>query len=368
MLKASSSTFFDCDEALVKPLAKYYALGHERGLMITTAQKVFKDLEQGKWKPLYLVVGDEPFQAREILNQFKDRFVKGESSQALNFEVWDGEGLDGAGLLNSLQMLPGLFSTEEEVRFILCQRFDKVSPANLELLQSYLNNPSNGTVFLMLSAKADKRKSGYKAILEHGDVLEIRDPYDREWPNWQSYFERKIAKRIEPAAWEMLVLGSGRSLSLLATEVDKMACYLGEKPALQLSDVQTMGAYPAGEDVFALVEDIVMKRKSVALRKYDVLFRNGESDIKILALIVRQFRMINEALRITKSGITDPKLVATQIGAHPFFVSKVFEQMKKHTEESTWKVLDLLAECDYQMKTGDGNLFGRFLVPYFSGY
>ena len=33
MLKASSSTFFDCDEALVKPLAKYYALGHERGLM-----------------------------------------------------------------------------------------------------------------------------------------------------------------------------------------------------------------------------------------------------------------------------------------------------------------------------------------------
>ncbi|NQW44433.1 MAG: hypothetical protein HQ462_03410, partial [Deltaproteobacteria bacterium] len=33
MLKASSSTFFDCDEALVKPLAKYYALGHERGLL-----------------------------------------------------------------------------------------------------------------------------------------------------------------------------------------------------------------------------------------------------------------------------------------------------------------------------------------------
>ncbi|MCX6102303.1 MAG: hypothetical protein NT000_03445 [Proteobacteria bacterium] len=36
MLKASSSTFFDCDEALVKDLvkdlAKYYALGHERGL------------------------------------------------------------------------------------------------------------------------------------------------------------------------------------------------------------------------------------------------------------------------------------------------------------------------------------------------
>ena len=33
MLKASSSTFFDRDEALVKDLAKYYALANERGLI-----------------------------------------------------------------------------------------------------------------------------------------------------------------------------------------------------------------------------------------------------------------------------------------------------------------------------------------------
>ena len=36
MLKASSSTFFDCDEALLKPLAKYYALAHERGLKMSS--------------------------------------------------------------------------------------------------------------------------------------------------------------------------------------------------------------------------------------------------------------------------------------------------------------------------------------------
>ena len=38
MLKASSSTFFDCDEALVKDLVKYYALGHERALMVSKDQ------------------------------------------------------------------------------------------------------------------------------------------------------------------------------------------------------------------------------------------------------------------------------------------------------------------------------------------
>lgn len=334
--------------------------------MVTTAQKVFKDLESGKWKPLYLIAGSEPFQSNEIIKQFKNRFVKEETSQALNFETWDGEGLNGSELLNSLDMLPGLFSTEEETRFILCQRFDKAPAGSLELLQNYFKNPSSSTVFLMVADKVDKRKSWYKAIEEAGDIIEIREPYDREWPKWLGYFEKKYGKRIEPAAWEMLVSASGRCLSLLASEIEKMAVYLNDKSTLQVADVQAMGAYSAGEDIFSLVEDVALNKKASALRKYDVLMRQGESDIKLLSIIVRQFRMIDQALRLTKSGITDPKVVASQIGAHPFFVSKIFDQMKKHSEEKLGRILDLLAQSDYQIKTGDGNLFEKFLAPYFS--
>ncbi len=334
--------------------------------MITTAQKVFKDLGSGSWKTLYLVVGAEPFQASEIIKQFKNRFVKEETSQALNFEVWEGEGLNPNELLNSLDMLPGLFSAEEEVRFILCQRFDKAPAGSLETLQKYFSNPSITTVFLMMADKVDKRKSWYKAVEANGDVIEIREPYDREWPKWLGYFEKRHGKRIEPAAWEMLVAASGRCLSLLSSEIEKMAIYLNDKPTLQLADVQAMGAYSAGEDIFSLVEDIAMKRRAAALRKYDVLLRNGESDIKLLSIIVRQFRMIDQALRLTKRGVADPKVVASQIGAHPFFVSKIFEQMNKHSEDRLGNILDLLAQSDYQIKTGDGNLFEKFLVPYFS--
>jgi DNA polymerase III delta subunit len=76
--------------------------------------------------------------------------------------------------------------------------------------------------------------------------------------------------------------------------------------------------------------------------------------------------MIEHAMRLAQKGVTDSKTVASQIGAHPFFVSKIFEQMKKHNGENLGQILDLLAKCDYQIKTGDGSLFERFLVPYFS--
>lgn len=334
--------------------------------MITTAQKVFKGLDSNDWKPLCLVVGVEPFQANEILSQFKKRFVGEDVSQALNYEVWDGEGLNAPDLINSLDMLPGLFSVEEEIRLIVCQRFDKVAPAHLELIQNYFNNPSNSTVFLMFAEKVDKRKGWYKAVDDGGDIIEIREPYDREWPKWAGYFEKKYHKRIEPAAWELMVSATGRCLSFLASEIEKISVYVGDKPSIQISDVQAMGASSSGEDVFALVEDFAMKRKSATLKKYDALMRNGESDIKLLSIIVRQFRMLEQALRLSKQGITDPKTVASQIGSHPFFVSKIFEQMKKHNEESVGNTLNLLAQCDYQIKTGDGNLFERLLIPYFT--
>lgn len=334
--------------------------------MVTSAQKVFKDLESDLVKPLYLVVGSEPFQANEIIKQFKTKFVKEQTSQALNFELWDGEGLNGSELLNSLDILPGLFSSEEEMRFIICQRFDKAPAGSLEILQSYFKNPSTGTVFLMVADKADKRKNWYKSVDEFGDIIEVREPYDREWPKWHGYFERKYGKKIEPAAWEMLVSGSGRCLSLLASEIEKITVYLNQKNILQITDVQAMGSYSGGEDIFSLVEDIALNKKASALRKYDALMRQGESDIKLLSIVVRQFRMIDQALRLSKSGITDPKLVAGQIGAHPFFVSKIFDQMRKHSEEKLGHVLDLLAKSDYQIKTGNGNLFEQFLVPYFS--
>lgn len=334
--------------------------------MVSTAQKVFKSLEVGDWKPLYLVVGLEPFQSNEIFNQFKRRFIQGDVGQALNYELWDGEGLNASQLLNSLEMLPGLFSSEEEIRLIVCQRFDRVSSGQLEILRDYFNQPSSSTVFLMMAEKVDKRKSWYKAVEAQGDIIEIREPYDREWPKWSGYFEKRHSKKIAPAAWELLVSSSGRCLSLLATDIEKLDCYVGDKASIQLADVEAMGASSGGEDVFSFVEDLAMKRKGAALKKYDLLMRSGESDIKLLSIVVRQFRMIEQALRLSKQGINDPKTVAAQIGSHPFFVSKIFEQMKKHSQEEVGRILDLLARCDYQIKIGDGNLFERLLIPYFS--
>jgi DNA polymerase III delta subunit len=72
--------------------------------------------------------------------------------------------------------------------------------------------------------------------------------------------------------------------------------------------------------------------------------------------------MVEQCLRLMSKGITDPKVIAPKIGAHPFFVSKVIQQTKGHTLKSLGKSLSQLADCDYRMKRGDGDLFSTFLT------
>ncbi len=335
--------------------------------MTITAGQVFKDLEAGKWKPFYLVAGEEPFQAAEILTRLKAFFVRGETSDAFNHESWDGEHLDGGALHASLDMLPGLFDGPDTMRLVTCTRFDKASASALEALEPYFKNPSPTTCFVMFCAKTDKRKGWYKHVDELGCIIEIDEPNDREWPKWHQFFERKLKKRIDAPAWEMTVDSAGRALSVVWAELLKSATYVGDASAISREDVLALNNPVGTDDVFAFVEDVMSRRAYQAMQRYGNLIRSGESDIKLLSLLVRQFRLVDSTQRLVRKGVTDSKALASQIGTYPFLVSKLKGQAQSHSPKALDETLTRLTECDYQMKTGAGTLFELFLVPYFAG-
>jgi len=330
-----------------------------------TAQQLFRDLEAGKWKPFYLIAGEEPFQTSEIKTRLKNFFVRDEAADSFNYETWDGDHLDAGALKSSLDQMPGLFSTDS-TRLVVCHHFEKLSPTALETLHDYFVNPSPTTCFLMTAAKLDKRKAWYKQVDEKGCLIEVSEPYDREWPKWHGYVEKKLGKKIASDAWERLVSMSGRTLSILWSDAQRAATYVGESPQITGRDVAALGELVEGGDVFSFADDVLAFKKFAAIKRARDLVASGESEIKILSILVRQFRQAQSYLELSAKGITDSKTVAAQVGIHPFFVSKLAQQAKQHTLEGVGKTLELLASTDYQMKTGAGSLFELFLIPYFS--
>ncbi len=334
--------------------------------MAVALAQAMRDLNAGKVRPLYVLSGDEPFQASEFSEKLRSQLLKDQESGSFNYDVFDAETVAPVDLLASLDTLPGLFDAADSIRLVICRRFEKASAALLERLESYVKNPNPQTCFLILSEKIDKRKAWLKDIDKLGCLIEVAEPYDRDWPKWRGFFESRCAKTIEPLAWEVLVEASNRTLALVATEVEKAALYVGDRAQIESEDARAVAGTGTTEDIFQLSEDVVNRRPLAAMLKLQKVLANGESEIKLLSIFLRHFRQVSQALMLADKGIRDPKILAPQIGVPPFFVPKILNQARLYTRASVDKVLARLADCDYHLKRGEGTLWGDFLVPHFS--
>lgn len=327
--------------------------------MIGTAQQLFTELERNVRKPFYLITGGEPFQTKEILDRLRAKLVTDPDAAEFLAEHWDGEGLDGNALRQSVDTLPGLFG--DGTRYVVCVRFDKASPSALAAVESYFDDPSPTTTLVLATDKADKRKGWYKAVEAKGFVVEVAEPKERDWPKWQTFFERRVQKKIAPEAWDILVAAGGRQLALVASEVEKAALLVGTAPTIDPKSAAHSASPSSEANVFEFVENVVLRKKFPALDDYERLRREGEADVKLLALLVRQFQLIEKA----KHAPAD-KALAAHLGVHPFVATKVVGQARQIDGTRLTKIFRLLADGDYALKTGRGDLFGAFLVPYFA--
>ena len=330
--------------------------------MKATAQLIFNELDSKRTRPIYLIEGEEPFQANEIWNRFKKAFTTDASNAEFQVESWDGEGLDAPRLLESLNTLSGLFDAPGSKRLIELHHGEKVSTYGWELLGNYLKDPSPDTCFVIFMLKFDRRKPWAKLIETHGLAVSIIEPYAKDWPRWKSYFESITGKTIEAEAWQTLLDQSQRKLSLVAQEMERVSLWAHEKPTITLKDVRMVSPYNEDADPFQWAHDIGSKQKLAGLLKYFRMNSAGENDIKLLAILVRHLRQLQECREILASGEKNPKLIAAKVGVPPFFINRILDQATQWTDPELRVAIQRLSRCDHQLKVGYGSLFENFMM------
>lgn len=326
---------------------------------------ILRDIGQGKIAPFYVVSGEEPFQGAELLDQLRAQLVS--TGEGFNYEVFDAQTVSPADFTAGLNMLSGLFDAEGSKRLVVCRRFEKASAELLDALASYWSDPSSATCLLIFTEKMDRRKAWTKEVEKRGVLVEVAEPYERDWPRWRPYFEKRVSTTIQPEAWDRLVSACSRSLSMVSTECEKLSIFVGERKEITLQDVAESCGSSGAEDIFQLSEDVVARRRYPAMLKLHRLLQAGESEIKVLSILVRHFRQVDLCLQLWQAGVRDPKTVAPQIGVPPFFVPKIQELSRLYRPEETRLAIQRLAECDYRLKRGEGTLWSEFLVPHFGG-
>lgn len=135
----------------------------------------------------------------------------------------------------------------------------------------------------------------------------------------------------------------------LNNEIVKLLTYVDFARAVTAADVQALTPMGGEAQVFDMVDAIGLGDALVATRELRKLLET-EEPLRVLGMIVRQFRLMLQARELLEAGGTVDD-VARTLGIHPFPAKKICEQARSLSLPALEQIYRRLLDCDTDIKT-----------------
>ena len=164
-----------------------------------------------------------------------------------------------------------------------------------------------------------------KLLKKTADVVEANAMQIQDVQKWIVARADEVHVHIDNAAVSLL-LELGSNVTMLAKEMDKLTLYVGMGGEITTKLVAELVPKSVEQNVFALTEKVVKKILQVQCN-FDGLFTQQEEPIKLLALLVSQFRLLYQVKELQQRGYGQNQ-IASHIGVHPYRVKLAMNQTK----------------------------------------
>ena len=185
-------------------------------------------------------------------------------------------------------------------------------------------------------------------------VLEAKKLNEGELKAWIRERAALNGVQIDESAVEVILTLAGANLFILTNEIDKLALYANDTKRIDEQMAEKMVSRSLEQNIFSLVDKVVHRKIEEALRIYYDLLKQNEEPIKILSVITGQFRLIYQVKELARRGYGQQQ-IAGYLKIHPFRVKLAAGQAQLFADEELAAIISLLADADYQMKTGGMN-------------
>ena len=317
---------------------------------------IWKQIKAKQFSSLYLLYGPEAFLINET-KQLLINHVLNEDDIDFNLSSYDLEETTIDAALEDAETFP--FMGERRLIFLQNPVFltaaktkEKVEH-NLAKLEAYLKEPSpySIVVFSAPYEKLDERKKITKELKRKAAILEAKQLNEGELKAWIKERSAYNGVEIDAPAMDLLLSLAGTNLFTLTSEVDKLALYSGAGKKIDEESVEKLVSRSLEQNIFALIDKIVHRSIEDALRIYYDLLKQNEEPIKILSIITGQFRLIYQVKELARRGYGQQQ-IASHLKIHPFRIKLAAGQAQLFKDEELANIMKLLADADYQMKTG----------------
>jgi len=189
-----------------------------------TFDSIMKDLQAGKYAPVYYLMGDESYYIDKIADYIAEHALAPEERD-FNQTIMFGSDVNASQIADAARRYPMM----AERQVVIVKEAQNIK--NTEALEKYMKQPLQSTVLVIChkNGKIDGRKREYvKAVQQAGILFESVKMREKDLPAFiESYLkQRNVA--IDAKSTQLIADAIGADLGRLTSELDKVLLSLPE--------------------------------------------------------------------------------------------------------------------------------------------
>lgn len=308
-----------------------------------------EDIRNRRFKPVYLLMGEEPYYIDELTEMFINS-VMPEEERAFNQTILYGKDTDAGQLINLARSFP-MMSEHQLIVLKEAQNLDKI-----EQLELYVKNPLPSTILVLnyKNGTLDKRKKLYAEISKNGQIFQSDKIPEYKIPAFINEYLREKGLKIDQKSAQMLTDYLGNDLSKITNEIDKLRIFMPQGQTQITAELieQNIGIskdFNNFELLKALIDKNIYKVNQIA----DYFEKNPKNNPMIMTMSVL-FNFFSNLMICYWAKDKSDKGLATELGLRSSYQGRDYAQaIRNYNAFKCMEIISLLRTYDAKSKGVD---------------
>ena len=309
------------------------------------AIQIVTSIKNGEVKPIYFLMGEEPYYIDKIANYIEDHLMP-EEEKGFNQMVMYGRDTTIDEIISNSKRYPMM----AERQVIIVKEAQDLS-RTIEKLEAYSDNPQPTTTLVVCYKykKIDKRKKLYKSVAKSGVIFESKRLYENQVADWIQKTLKSSGFAISPKASQMLVEFLGTDLSKIDNELQKLQLIAPKGTHITPELIEENIGISKDFNNFELRKAIGM-RDTLKAHRIINYFAQNTKDNPMVVTVSLLFGYFSQILQY--HGIADKSKgnVAKVLKVNPYFVADYVLAARNYPMKKVSQIIAYLRETDVKGK------------------
>ncbi|MCX7862662.1 MAG: DNA polymerase III subunit delta [Bacteroidales bacterium] len=333
-----------------------------------TYEQIIQELQKKIYKPIYFLMGDEPFFIDSITDFIEENILT-ENEKTFNLTVVYGKDIDLTGIVSLAKRYPMMANYQvvvvreaQNIRNLDASEIGK----KINPLLHYAQDPLPSTILVLAykDKRLEKNRKLYKAIDNKGVIFDSKKIYEDKLPAWITAQFKQRGKQIDPSAALLMADSIGNNLSAIINEINKMIIFLENEKNIRVEHVEKLIGV-SKEFTNAELLKAIGKKNTTHAHKIVLYFASNPKDHPFQETLMWIFNFFQKLLLFKDTQHLSDQEIAAKLGINPYFLNDYKIAAKHYTRQQIIQLFHTIREYDLKSKGVDNQSEPQELLKEF---